>query len=63
MMCGFRDAWLAFLALPLPTDAYKRVLVRLHDLVIPHLSNPLLLCDFLTASLDQGAHACQAARP
>ena len=55
-MCALRDAWLALLALALPSDAYKRVLVRLHDLVIPHFSNPLLLCDFLTASLDQGMH-------
>ena len=27
----------------------------MHDLVIPHLTSPLLLSDFLTASLDRGA--------
>jgi hypothetical protein len=51
-----RQAWLALLALPLPADAYRRVLVRMHDLIIPHLTSPLLLADFLTASLNRGAH-------
>ena len=58
-----REAWLSLLALPLPADAYRRVLVRLHDLVIPHLSNPLLLSDFLTASLDRGAPLLVTPRP
>ena len=54
--CVARQAWLALLALPLPADAYRRVLVRMHDRIIPHLTSPLLLSDFLTASLDRGAH-------
>lgn len=57
-----REAWLSLLALPLPEDGYKRVLVRLHDLVIPHLTNPLLLSDFLTASLNRGALSSVTAR-
>ncbi|CAI5494162.1 unnamed protein product [Closterium sp. Naga37s-1] len=52
-------AWLGLLALPLPLDAYKKVLGRLHNL-IPHLPNPLLLSDFLTASYEQGG-ACAVA--
>ncbi|CAJ1970849.1 unnamed protein product [Sphenostylis stenocarpa] len=30
------------------------VLVNLHQAVIPHLSNPIMLCDFLTRSYDVG---------
>ena len=46
---------MAFLRLDLPDDIYKRVLTRLHDIVIPAVFNPLLLSDFLTHSLDKGA--------
>lgn len=38
----------------LPGDLYRRVLVRMPDLVIPAVPNPLLLADFLSASVDQG---------
>ncbi|CAL5370091.1 unnamed protein product [Camellia sinensis] len=40
--------------LPLPVDLYKKVLVTLHREVIPYLSNPIMLCDFLTRSYDIG---------
>jgi len=50
----FSAAWLAFLQMPLPNDIYKKVLVSVHAAVLPNLSNPLLLSDFLTKSLDQG---------
>ncbi|KAF9603081.1 hypothetical protein IFM89_033806 [Coptis chinensis] len=30
------------------------VLVTLHQIVIPHLSSPIMLCDFLTRSYDVG---------
>jgi U3 small nucleolar RNA-associated protein 19 len=33
---------------------YKRVLLHLHERVIPQMSNPLLLADFLTASYSIG---------
>lgn len=46
--------WMSFLRLDLPEDVYKKVLVHLHDLVIPACFNPLLLSDFLTHSLDKG---------
>ncbi|XP_052191932.1 protein NUCLEOLAR COMPLEX ASSOCIATED 4 isoform X3 [Diospyros lotus] len=50
----FTKAWISFLRLPLPLDVYKEVLLTLHLSVIPHLSNPILLCDFLTSSYDIG---------
>ncbi|MED6209343.1 hypothetical protein PIB30_053703 [Stylosanthes scabra] len=54
MKLKFTQAWLSFLRLPLPLDVYKEVLVNLHQAVIPHLSNPIMLCDFLTKSYDIG---------
>ncbi|XP_027331363.1 nucleolar complex protein 4 homolog B isoform X2 [Abrus precatorius] len=54
MKLKFTKAWVAFLRLPLPLDIYKEVLVNLHQVVIPHLSNPIMLCDFLTRSYDVG---------
>ncbi|KAJ3671571.1 hypothetical protein LUZ60_007650 [Juncus effusus] len=50
----FTKAWLAILKLPLPLDLYKEVLATLHENVIPNLSNPAILCDFLTRSYDIG---------
>ncbi|KAG0453000.1 hypothetical protein HPP92_025664 [Vanilla planifolia] len=50
----FTKAWLSFLKLPLPLDIYKEVLATLHHNVIPYLSNPAILCDFLTRSYDIG---------
>ncbi|KAI3447882.1 hypothetical protein Pfo_004547 [Paulownia fortunei] len=50
----FTKAWISFLRLPLPLDVYKEVLVTLHQAVIPYLSNPIMLCDFLTRSYDIG---------
>ncbi|KAH9534189.1 hypothetical protein CY35_18G093800 [Sphagnum magellanicum] len=47
-------AWLSFLKLPLPLDIYKKVLAQLHKRVIPFLSNPILLSDFLTSSYNVG---------
>ncbi|KAG5081236.1 hypothetical protein AAZX31_02G230100 [Glycine max] len=54
MKLKFTKAWIAYLRLPLPHDVYKEVLVCLHQAVIPHLSNPIILCDFLTRSYDVG---------
>nr|ACU18910.1 unknown [Glycine max] len=54
MKLKFTKAWIAYLRLPLPIDVYKEVLVNLHQAVIPHLSNPIMLCDFLTRSYDVG---------
>ncbi|KAF3434879.1 hypothetical protein FNV43_RR21966 [Rhamnella rubrinervis] len=54
MKLKFTKAWISFLRLPLPLDVYKAVLVSLHEAVIPYLSNPIMLCDFLTRSYDIG---------
>ncbi|KAA8546183.1 hypothetical protein F0562_020923 [Nyssa sinensis] len=54
MKLKFTKAWISFLRLTLPLDVYKEVLVSLHQAVIPHLSNPIMLCDFLTRSYDIG---------
>lgn len=54
MKLKFAKAWISFLRLPLPPDVYKEVLVNLHHTVIPHMSNPVILCDFLTRSYDIG---------
>ncbi|KAH7617166.1 hypothetical protein Ndes2526B_g07759 [Nannochloris sp. 'desiccata'] len=51
---AYSEAWMAFLCLSLPNDIYRKSLSRLHDLVIPNLTTPLLLSDFLTHSLDRG---------
>lgn len=51
---AYSDAWMAFLRLDLPDDIYRKTLSRLHDLVIPNLTTPLLLSDFLSHSLDRG---------
>ncbi|XP_065866887.1 protein NUCLEOLAR COMPLEX ASSOCIATED 4 isoform X2 [Euphorbia lathyris] len=54
MKLKFTKAWISFLRLSLPVDVYKEVLVTLHQAVIPFISNPLMLCDFLTRSYDIG---------
>ncbi|KAJ8769949.1 hypothetical protein K2173_009031 [Erythroxylum novogranatense] len=54
MKLKFTKAWITFLRLPLPLDVYKEVLSTLHEAVIPRLSNPIMLCDFLTRSYDIG---------
>lgn len=38
------------------SEIYKRVLVNLHQTIIPHLSSPLLLSDFLTDSYNIGGY-------
>ncbi|EEF31250.1 nucleolar complex protein, putative [Ricinus communis] len=54
MKLKFTKAWISFLRLPLPVNVYKEVLISLHQAVIPYISNPLMLCDFLTRSYDIG---------
>ncbi|XP_059647363.1 protein NUCLEOLAR COMPLEX ASSOCIATED 4 [Cornus florida] len=54
MKLKFTNAWISFLRLSLPLDVYKEVLVSLHQAVIPYMSKPIMLCDFLTRSYDIG---------
>lgn len=45
---------MCFFYLQLTASIYKKVLVILHEKVMPFMSNPLLLSDFLTTSYDIG---------
>ncbi|XP_057531817.1 protein NUCLEOLAR COMPLEX ASSOCIATED 4 isoform X2 [Amaranthus tricolor] len=54
MKLKFTKGWTSFLRLPLSLEVYKEVLVNLHQAVIPYLSEPVMLCDFLTRSYDIG---------
>lgn len=51
---AFEKMWLVFLKYQLPSSLYKKVLVRLHDSILPHLLSPSLLLDFLCAAYDVG---------
>ncbi|XP_077353516.1 nucleolar complex protein 4 homolog [Festucalex cinctus] len=50
----FERMWLGFLKYKLPSNMYKKVLVILHDAILPHMSKPTLMIDFLTAAYDVG---------
>eukprot|EP00040_Diaphanoeca_grandis_P044043 m.11106 g.11106 ORF g.11106 m.11106 type:complete len:576 (-) comp8659_c0_seq1:120-1847(-) len=51
---SFSDCWLAFLKVKLPMDIFRHVLLRITDDIIPSLSEPKLLIDFLRDSYDVG---------
>ncbi|XP_033110942.1 nucleolar complex protein 4 homolog B-like [Anneissia japonica] len=51
---AFSNAWLSFLLLSLPLHVYKKVLFMMHDKIIPNMSSPVMLTDFLTASYNIG---------
>uniref|UniRef100_A0A674C6X2 Nucleolar complex associated 4 homolog n=1 Tax=Salmo trutta TaxID=8032 RepID=A0A674C6X2_SALTR len=51
---AFERLWLGFLKYKLPSSMYKKVLVILHDSILPHISNPTVMIDFLTAAYDVG---------
>lgn len=50
----FSKAWLVFLSKPLSTKMLKKVLLNLHTNVIPYMSDPKMLMDFLTDSYNAG---------
>ena len=50
----FSTVWIAFLALPLTSEIHKKVLLNLHSDVLPHMTDPKLLMDFLTDSYNTG---------
>ncbi|KAK6305213.1 hypothetical protein J4Q44_G00239930 [Coregonus suidteri] len=52
--CAFEWLWLGFLKYKLPSSMYKKVLVILHDSILPNISNPTPMIDFLTAAYDVG---------
>ncbi|KAI7898713.1 uncharacterized protein BX663DRAFT_533210 [Cokeromyces recurvatus] len=51
---GFSDCWLTFFKLPLTEEMYKKILLILHKRILPHLTEPKLLMDFLTDSYNVG---------
>ncbi len=40
--------------MPIPADIYRKVLLRVHASVLPNMTNPVMLADFLTYALDRG---------
>nr|XP_020465489.1 nucleolar complex protein 4 homolog [Monopterus albus] len=50
----FERMWLGFLKYKLPSSMYKKVLVILHESILPHMSKPTLMIDFLTAAYEVG---------
>ncbi|KAJ2557508.1 Maturation and nuclear export of 40S ribosomal subunits interacting protein [Coemansia sp. RSA 1933] len=51
---AFSEAWLALLRLPLTPDTYKQILLMMHKRVIPHMTDPKALMDFLSNSYNVG---------
>ncbi|XP_077619733.1 nucleolar complex protein 4 homolog, partial [Crocuta crocuta] len=51
---AFQLMWLGFLKHKLPLGLYKKVLVIMHDSILPHLAQPSLMIDFLTRAYDVG---------
>uniref|UniRef100_A0A5F8GNF1 Nucleolar complex associated 4 homolog n=1 Tax=Monodelphis domestica TaxID=13616 RepID=A0A5F8GNF1_MONDO len=50
----FEKMWFSFLKHKLPVSLYKKVLVIMHDSILPHMSQPSLMIDFLTSAYDIG---------
>ncbi|XP_058615140.1 nucleolar complex protein 4 homolog [Onychostoma macrolepis] len=51
---AFEQMWLLFLKYKLPSSMYKKILVILHESIMPQMSDPTLLIDFLSAAYDIG---------
>ncbi|XP_073681030.1 nucleolar complex protein 4 homolog [Garra rufa] len=51
---AFEQMWMLFLKFKLPSNMYKKILVILHESVMPQMSDPTLLMDFLSAAYDIG---------
>ena len=51
---SLNGAYMAFLSVSHTPSTYKRLLEHLHSHILPHVSNPLLLADFLTDSYHIG---------
>ncbi|GAB5587927.1 Maturation and nuclear export of 40S ribosomal subunits interacting protein [Umbelopsis nana] len=51
---ALQNCWLAFMKLPLSNDIYKKTLLIMHKRIIPHMTDPRLLMDFLTDSYNAG---------
>ncbi|KAI9289519.1 CBF/Mak21 family-domain-containing protein [Umbelopsis sp. AD052] len=51
---ALQTCWLAFMKMPLSNDLYKKTLLIMHKRIIPHMTDPRLLMDFLTDSYNAG---------
>ncbi|KAI7795828.1 nucleolar complex protein 4 homolog [Triplophysa rosa] len=51
---AYEQMWLVFLKYKLPGSMYKKILVILHESIMPQMSDPTLMIDFLTAAYDIG---------
>ncbi|XP_056389147.1 nucleolar complex protein 4 homolog [Hyla sarda] len=51
---AFEKVWMSFLKHKLSVSLYKKVLLILHESILPHMSKPALMIDFLTVAYDVG---------
>ena len=52
---AFGDCWMQLLRLPdISPMVYRRILLNMHSQILPHITHPLLLSDFLTDAYNQG---------
>jgi U3 small nucleolar RNA-associated protein 19 len=58
---AFSEAWLSFMKMDLTPQLYRDLLSVLHVQIIPNMSDPRLLHDFLTDSYNQGGAASMLA--
>ena len=59
----FTKAWCAYLSLPLSKQRKLAVLSDMKEHILPHVSAPWHLADFLTDAFDLGTHVCPIVRP
>ncbi len=53
-VCVYSEAWLALLSLDIASELLSKVLLFVHETLIPNMMHPGLLADFLTHCLDKG---------
>ncbi|XP_075710531.1 nucleolar complex protein 4 homolog [Rhinoderma darwinii] len=51
---AFERVWMGFLKHKLSVSLYKKVLLILHESILPHMCKPALMIDFLTVAYDVG---------
>ncbi|KAJ2161253.1 Maturation and nuclear export of 40S ribosomal subunits interacting protein [Coemansia sp. RSA 552] len=51
---AFSEAWLALMRQSLTADVYKQILLTMHKRIIPHMTDPKALMDFLSISYNSG---------
>ncbi|ORX56974.1 CBF-domain-containing protein [Hesseltinella vesiculosa] len=51
---SFTHCWLALLRLPMTEDYYRQCLLVMHKRILPHMTDPRLMMDFLTDAYNVG---------